>query len=81
MIMSTGTQTLSGAVVGGARKSEGFFQRVLTRIVEGQERKARGIIREYLATQSDEHLTELGYSTAEIKSIRSQATGNGPSWL
>lgn len=79
--MSTGTQALSGAVVGGTRKSEGFFHRMLTRITEGQERKARAMVREYLATQSDEHLTELGYSTADIKSIRSQATGNGPSWL
>ena len=39
------------------------------------------MVREYLATQSDEHLASLGYSAAEIKSIRSQATGNGPSWL
>jgi hypothetical protein len=81
MIMSTGTQALSGAVTGGARKSEGFFHRVLTRIVEGQERKARTMVREYLATQTDEHLTSLGYSAAEIKTIRSQSTGNGPSWL
>ena len=39
------------------------------------------MVREYLATQSDEHLTSLGYSAAEIKSIRSQATGQGPAWL
>jgi hypothetical protein len=81
MIMSTGTQALSGAVVGGTRKSEGFFHRVLTRIVEGQERKARAMVHEYLATQTDEHLMSLGYSAADIKTIRSQATGNGPSWL
>jgi hypothetical protein len=81
MIMSTGTQALSGAVVSSARKSEGFFQRLLARIAEGQERKARGMVREYLATQSDEHLAALGYSESEIKTIRSQATGYGPSWL
>lgn len=79
--MSTGTQALSGAVVGGIRKSDGFFQRLLARIAEGQERKARAMVREYLATQSDEHLMSLGYSAAEIKSIRSQATGQGPAWL
>jgi hypothetical protein len=81
MIMSTGTQALRGAVTGGASKSEGFFQRVVTRIVEGQERKARIMIREYLATQTDEHLLSLGYSAAEIATIRSRATGTGPSWL
>jgi hypothetical protein len=80
MIMSTGTQALSGAVV-VARKSEGFFRRLLQRISEGQERKARAMVREYLATQSDEHLMSLGYSAADIKSIRSQATGQGPAWL
>ena len=79
--MSTGTQTLSGAVVAGTRKSEGFFHRMLARITEGQERKARAMVREYLATQSDEHLTALGYGEADIKSIRSRATGYGPSWL
>ena len=57
------------------------MQRLLQRISEGQERKARAMVRQYLATQSDEHLTALGYGAAEIKSIRSQATGNGPSWL
>ena len=76
--MSTGTQALKGAVIGGARKSGGFLQRLLQRISEGQERT---MVRQYLATQSDEHLTALGYGAAEIKSIRSQATGNGPSWL
>jgi hypothetical protein len=80
MIMSTGTQALSGAVV-GAHKSEGFFQRLLARITQGQERKARAMVREYLAAQSDEHLMSLGYNTADIKSIRSQATGHGPAWL
>ncbi len=79
--MSTGTQALSGAIISGARKSGGFFQRLLQRISEGQERKARAMVREYLATQSDEHLTSLGYTDAEIKSIRSQATGKGPGWL
>jgi hypothetical protein len=81
MIMSTGTQTVSGVVAGSVRKPDGFVERLLRRIIEGQERKARAMVREYLATQSDEHLTKLGYSTAEIKSIRSQARGNGPSWL
>jgi hypothetical protein len=81
MIMSTGTQALSGAIISSARKSGGFVQRLLQRISEGQERKARAMVREYLATQSDEHLASLGYGEAEIKSIRSQATGNGPSWL
>jgi hypothetical protein len=81
MIMSTGSQALSGAVISGARKSGGFFQHLLRRISEGQERKARVLVREYLATHSDEHLTALGYGAAEIKSIRSQATGNGPIWL
>jgi len=81
MIMSTGTQALKGAVIGGARKSGGFLQRLLQRISEGQERKARIMVRQYLATQSDERLIALGYGAAEIESIRSQATGNGPSWL
>ncbi|MET0195291.1 MAG: hypothetical protein ABW200_18165 [Hyphomicrobiaceae bacterium] len=79
--MSTGTQALSGAIISGALKSGGFLQRLLQRISEGQARKAHVMVREYLATQSDEHLASLGYSAAEIKSIRSQATGNGPSWL
>ena len=79
--MSTGTQALSGAVTGGTHKSEGFFHRIVTRIVEGQQRKAHAMVREYLATQSDEHLASLGYSAAEIKTIRNQATGNGPAWL
>ena len=78
--MSTGTQALSGGVITGGSRSEGFFHRMLARIAAGQERKARAMVLEYLATQSDEHLTELGYSTAEIKSIRSKATGNGPGW-
>ena len=79
--MSTGTQALSGAIISGALKSGGFLQRLLQRISEGQARKAHVMVREYLATQSDEHLASLGYSAAEIKSIRSQATGNGLSWL
>jgi hypothetical protein len=81
MIMSTGTQALSGAVVGSTRKSGGFLHRLVQRISEGQERKARVMVREYLASQSDEHLMSLGYSATDIKSIRSQATGSGPSWL
>ena len=79
--MSTGTQALSGAVVGGARKSDGFLRRMLARIVEGQERRARTMVREYLASRSDEQLMSLGYGAEDIKSIRSQAAGNAPSWL
>lgn len=79
--MSTGTQALSGAVIRSAHTSDGFFRRLLQRISEGQERKARAMVREHLATQTDEYLTSLGYTDVEIQSIRSEATGNGPNWL
>ena len=73
--MSTGTQALSGAdaIVGIAAKSGGFFQRVMRRIVEAQERKARTMVNGFLASQSDERLADLGYDVAEIKSIRRTA--------
>ena len=53
--MSTGTQALGGAeaIVDIAPKSSGFFQRVMRRIVEAQERKARAMVNGYLASQSD----------------------------
>jgi hypothetical protein len=75
MIMSTGTQALGGAeaIVDIAPKSSGFFQRVMRRIVEAQERKARAMVNGYLASQSDERLADLGYDAAEIQSIRRTA--------
>jgi hypothetical protein len=75
MIMSTGTPALGrvDAVVRTAPKSGGFFQRVMRRIVEAQERKARAMVNGFLASQSDERLADLGYDAAEIKSIRRTA--------
>lgn len=70
--MSTSMQALSGAdtIVRIAPKSGGFFQRLMRRVVEAQERKARAMVNGFLATQSDERLADLGYTPAEIKSIR-----------
>ena len=75
--MSTGTQALSGAdaIVRIAPKSSGFFQRLMRRVVEAQERKARAMVNGFLASQSDERLTELGYAPAEIESIRRSPVG------
>ena len=71
--MSTGTHALSGsdAIVGVASKSGGFFQRLMRRITEAQERKARSMVAGFLASQGDERLAALGYGPAEIKAIRS----------
>jgi hypothetical protein len=75
MIMSTGTQALGrvDAIVRTAPKSNGFFQRVMRRIAEAQERKARALVNGFLASQSDERLVDLGYDAAEIKAIRRKA--------
>ena len=75
--MSTGTQVLSGAdaLVGVAPKSGGFFQRLMHRVIEAQERKARTMVAGFLASQSDERLASLGYSTTEIQSIRRSVVG------
>ena len=78
--MSTGTQALGGAVVDIAPKSGGFFQRVMRRIVEAQERRARAMVNGYLASQSDERLADLGYGAAEIQSIR-RAAAAPMAWL
>ena len=81
--MSTGTHTMSGAdaIVGAGSKAAGFFQRLLQRMIEGQERKAAAMVSHYLSGLSDQHLADLGYGPVAIKALRKPGNGSGAAWL
>jgi len=82
-IMSTSTHALSGtgALAGAGAKSAAFFRRAFQRFIEGQERRAAHVVRRYLAGLTDAHLTQLGYSPAAIKQLRTHDDGLGTAWL
>jgi hypothetical protein len=70
------------AIVGAGTKTAGFFQRLLQRMIEGQERKATAMVRHYLSGLSDQHLADLGYGPVAIKALRKHASSSpGAAWL
>ena len=69
------THTMDAAAM-AAPRSRGALSRLLDGIVEARMRRGRGIAKPYLLALSDEDLTRLGHSRAEVERWQSR-----PEWV
>lgn len=81
--MSTTSQTMgvmpaaaSRATAARGEHKSGFFATLLDRFVKAREAEASRRVAQFLANQSDDRLTDLGFSSRDIAEIRS--TGRIP---
>ena len=71
------TYTMDAAAMAAPRsRSRGAFSRFLDDIVEARMRRGRSIAKPYLLALSDEDLTRLGHSRAEVERWQSR-----PEWV
>jgi len=79
--MSTTTQTFGAMPIETTRapareRSSGFFTTIFQRFVKAREAEAGRRVAQFLESQSDPRLADLGFSADQISEIR--ATGRMP---
>lgn len=74
MTATTYTYTSKHAAAVEAGSERGLFRRFLDRMIAGQERRARRLIGQHLATLSTTHLGELGLTEQQITLLRTRGS-------